>query len=153
MKYNKGDKAIRIKPDYFTNKFHFEQSIVIHEIENANEKYFAFQGVNIDEPIAGMNRGIVYEQSTGRPLDYDCGKRVWLHLEKDYEQIKQLINEGLESAKTAVFIEKADRLHNLNLKSEEIKASIKEVENDKADLQDRVGFEKFNAYLNELEVI
>lgn len=100
MKYNVGDKVVRDRDlQFLFNPYHKHEyrKHVIHTITEADENWFTFytdkgryNSVIEHSGSAACNEYLAYRQDSGKCRDW-CDKSRMLHLEKDKEEIRQIL--------------------------------------------------------------
>lgn len=100
MKFNVGDKFVMEKDlRYVTNKFHWERSLQVFSVAQANERMFTYSETQDMDSISGMDRYLFANQKDGQ--SWGIGYERWLHLQHDKALIEEIINrhltEGRES--------------------------------------------------------
>ena len=100
-KYNIGDKVVCIDKSYYDNPYHkdkFIQSSVVSDVHTyswGRKVFYIHNGKRRVDSIGDTcsYQPDEYSDTTGRHTDYP-NHEVWLHAEKDKEEIQRLISEA-----------------------------------------------------------
>lgn len=144
FKFNVGDTFVCIEDYYFSNPYHYKESLKGYKVQAADENFFS---TSSRISMANADSGTTFHQNTGRARDWYVGKEhCWfeecLHIEKDRDKINERLKDILAKYDAFVTEESNQIIENLMLQQKQIKEQIKTIKSGKRHFH--IGFSDYD---------
>lgn len=133
MKYNIGDKIVKLRLDYICNIYHYKLTIHIETVKFANKSYFSEYKKaekSFQNGIAGIDQYMFYFQNDGRQWNYPKPD-TYYHFEKDYDLICEKINEAIQDCKLDIHRKKEKEIQDIENRIKYLESRIEEIKTGK----------------------